>query len=73
MQKPLSNVGKEVLIVLRSDTNDVTTYNGATYNEMVFLSKVYRQVSDERCKKAFLLDYILEAQYDNGGWPQFYP
>ena len=52
-----------------------TTDNGATYQEMVFLSKMYRQVPDERYKKAFLagLNYILEAQYENGGWPQFYP
>lgn len=75
MQKPLTKVEKQVLIVLKSDDHNVTTDNGATVNEMIFLSKMYRQVPDERYKVAFLkgLDYILEAQYNSGGWPQFYP
>lgn len=75
IQKPLSEVEKQRLVTLKSDLNEITTDNGATFQEMVFLSKMYRQVPDERYKKAFLsgLDYILEAQYDNGGWPQFYP
>ncbi|HSQ45381.1 MAG TPA: pectate lyase, partial [Lutibacter sp.] len=75
LQKPLSKEEKQALIVLKSDDHNVTTDNGATVNEMIFLSKMYRQVPDERYKNAFLkgLDYILEAQYDNGGWPQFYP
>lgn len=75
LQKPLSKEEKQALIVLKSDDHNLTTDNGATVNEMIFLSKMYRQVPDERYKKAFLkgLDYILEAQYDNGGWPQFYP
>jgi len=75
MQKLLSDIEKQQLILLKSDQHDITTDNGATYQEMVFLSKMYRQVPDDRYKKAFLsgLDYILEAQYENGGWPQFYP
>lgn len=75
MQKPLSDEEKKELLALKSDMHNITTDNGATYQEMVFLSKMYRQVPDERYKSAFLagLDYILEAQYDNGGWPQFYP
>ncbi|MGO4821413.1 MULTISPECIES: pectate lyase [unclassified Flavobacterium] len=75
MQKQLSAEEKKELWALKSDMHNITTDNGATYQEMVFLSKMYRQVPDERYKKAFLagLDYILEAQYDNGGWPQFYP
>lgn len=75
MHKPLSIDEKEKLKLLKSDSKEVTTDNGATYNEMIFLSKMYRQVPDERYKTAFLkgLNYLLEAQYDNGGWPQFYP
>ncbi|WP_338407110.1 pectate lyase [uncultured Flavobacterium sp.] len=75
MQNPLTKEEKQVLIALKSDDHNVTTDNGATVNEMIFLSKMYRQVPDERYKVAFLkgLDYILEAQYENGGWPQFYP
>lgn len=75
MQKPLTEVEKAQLLEDKSDSHGCTTDNGATFLEMTFLSKVYRQQPDERYKVAFLkaLDYLLEAQYDNGGWPQFYP
>lgn len=75
MQKPLSSNEKKALVELKKSSKDCTTDNGATYQEMEFLSKMYRSIPDERYKKAFLLglDYLLEAQYDNGGWPQFYP
>ena len=75
MQKPLTTIEKQHLIALKSDTQEVTTDNGATCQEMLFLSKMYAQVPDERYKNAFLsgLDYLLKAQYENGGWPQFYP
>ncbi|WP_037348899.1 pectate lyase [Sediminibacter sp. Hel_I_10] len=75
MQKPLSEAEKQKLKALKSSSKDVTTDNGATYHEMIFLSKVYRAQPEPRYKEAFLngLNYLLEAQYDNGGWPQFYP
>lgn len=75
MQKPLTAAEKQKLINLKPDTKELTTDNGATCQEMLFLSKMYAQVPDERYKKAFLsgLDYLLKAQYENGGWPQFYP
>lgn len=75
MQKPLTTIEKQHLIALKSDTQEVTTDNGATCQEMLFLSKMYAQVPDERYKNALLsgLDYLLKAQYENGGWPQFYP
>ncbi len=75
MQKTLSKDEKQNLIALKNDPNETTTDNGATFQQMIFLSKIYRQVPDERYKKGFLLglEYLLEAQYDNGGWPQFYP
>lgn len=49
--------------------------NGATTTEMMFLAKMYVKTNDDRYKAAFLrgLNYIFEAQYTNGGWPQFYP
>jgi pectinesterase len=75
MQKPLTASEKQNLIALKTDLNEITTDNGATCQEMLFLSKMYAQVPDERYKKAFLsgLDYLLKAQYENGGWPQFFP
>lgn len=52
-----------------------TIDNGATYTQMHFLARVYQAKGDPRCVLAFLkgLDYLLEAQYANGGWPQYYP
>lgn len=49
--------------------------NAATITEMRFLAKMYKNRKDERYKDAFIkgFNYILKAQYDNGGWPQFYP
>jgi len=49
--------------------------NKATSREVVYLVQVYKKTQN----KAYLsaaekgLDYILSAQYSNGGWPQYYP
>lgn len=60
---------------VRTSGIGATFDNGATINEMRFLAKVYESHPDKRYKEAFIkaFDYILKAQYDNGGWPQFYP
>ncbi len=49
--------------------------NGATTGELRVLARAFRVASDARDKAAFLsgLDHILNAQYSNGGWPQYYP
>lgn len=75
MQKELSEKQKSDLLVLKKTAAETTTDNGATTQEMLFMSKMYTQVKDDRYKESFLkgLNYLLEAQYDNGGWPQFYP
>jgi len=50
---------------------DATIDNGATTTQIRVLS----QVSGEPYRTAALrgIDYLLAAQYPNGGWPQFYP
>ncbi|MCE2399665.1 pectate lyase [Candidatus Poribacteria bacterium] len=49
--------------------------NGATIDELRFLARAFRATNEPRYQQAFLkgLSHILEAQYPNGGWPQFYP
>ena len=49
--------------------------NDATITEMKFLAKIYSKTKDERYRDAFIkaYNYIFQAQYPNGGWPQFYP
>ena len=49
--------------------------NGATIGELRLLARGVRLTKDARYQKAFLdgVDSILEAQYPNGGFPQYYP
>ncbi len=49
--------------------------NRATTEEMYFLAQVWFATKREDCKTGFLrgLNFILAAQYPNGGWPQVYP
>jgi PelA/Pel-15E family pectate lyase len=49
--------------------------NDSTLTEMKFLAKVYGHVKDERYRAAFMrgFEYVLAAQYSNGGWPQYSP
>lgn len=75
MQNELTLSQKKDLLDIKKTTKETTTDNGATTQEMLYMSKMYAQVKDERYKESFLkgLNYLLEAQYANGGWPQFYP
>ncbi len=49
--------------------------NDATITELRFLAKAYAQIKDDRYREAFEkgLNYIFIAQYENGGWSQFFP
>lgn len=59
----------------KSLKSGTTIDNGATHTQLRYLAKVYNASEKQEYKKAFLngVDFLLEAQYDNGGWPQFYP
>jgi PelA/Pel-15E family pectate lyase len=52
-----------------------TIDNGATTTPMRFLALVATATDDVKCRESFAkgFDYLLTAQYPNGGWPQFYP
>jgi pectate lyase len=49
--------------------------NDATTDELRFLARIYGATKEERYRKAIEkgLDYVLQAQYPTGGWPQFHP
>lgn len=70
-------LGEELDIVLgdRNKRNDSTTDNDATILEMTYLARLYRQSPEEKYKEAFLrgIEFMLSGQYENGGWPQFWP
>lgn len=65
---------KEHYIIEKSEVG-ATFDNSATITELRFLAKVYSHFKDERYKLAFQkgLNYIFLSQYNNGGWPQFFP
>jgi PelA/Pel-15E family pectate lyase len=49
--------------------------NGATTDELRFLARIYTATKDPTYRAAFDLglNYVLEGQYSNGGWPQSHP
>ena len=73
--KAILNEGQiRLLLEAKKDTN--TTFdNGATHGQLTYLAEVIALTGDETYKTAFFrgLEFTLEAQYENGGWPQFYP
>jgi PelA/Pel-15E family pectate lyase len=62
-------------IVQGSENDDATIDNKATSREIIYLVHAYATTKNETYLKAAKrgIDYLLEAQYDNGGWPQYYP
>jgi PelA/Pel-15E family pectate lyase len=52
-----------------------TTDNGATIQEIRFLARVIGATGDKAATASAIkgLDYFLNAQFPNGGWPQVWP
>ncbi len=73
MAQALSSRQKKKLIDAKSDKKDATIDNSATYRQLAYLAKVYQKTGLERFKQACLkgFDFLVDIQYDNGGWPQF--
>lgn len=57
------------------DVLNTTFDNRTTYSHISYLAQVYTITKIERYKEAALkgLDFVLTAQFSNGGWPQYYP
>jgi len=55
--------------------DDSTIDNGATVTQVRLLARVVTARPNPRFAAAFGagLDYLLAAQYPNGGWPQYFP
>lgn len=55
--------------------NDATIDNNATTREILFLAKTFDENSNPKYKIAAEkgIEYLLKMQYDNGGFPQFFP
>ncbi len=74
MARVLSDDDK-ALIRGSKNRQDSILDNGATHTQIRYLAKVYNASGLERIRRGFFkgVDYLFEAQYDNGGWPQRYP
>ena len=74
MASVLSDDTKAAVAKQKSEV-DSTIDNGGTYTQLKYLARVYAAHPDDRYKQAFLngVEYLLKAQYENGGWPQFFP
>lgn len=66
----------ELLEKIKSTKDLHATFdNKATSREVVYLIKAFKKSQNKAYLKAAEkgIDYILMAQYANGGWPQYYP
>ncbi len=79
-QSPLGGFPKNIdtgAAPYTGDPKDIepTFDNSATTDELRYLARMYDATKNDKYQQAFLkgLDYILKAQYPNGGWPQSYP
>jgi PelA/Pel-15E family pectate lyase len=69
------NDGQRREILKAKDSDDATIDNHATYTQLIFLARVFTDRQSPEHRESFLkgLDYLLKAQYENGGWPQYFP
>lgn len=65
----------EFLASKKADHRAPTIDNDATTTQLEFLARAIEAKDDPELRAAFLkgFDYLLAAQYGNGGWPQYFP
>jgi PelA/Pel-15E family pectate lyase len=62
--------------VLQAKDASTTCFdNGATHSQVKYLAEAFLITQKQTYKDACLrgIDFMISAQYPNGGWPQFYP
>ncbi len=79
----LTHAEKQKLIATQADVSETTIDNRTTYPQVAYLGRLISASMKKssppnnfpKYKEAFFkgLDYLLVSQYENGGWPQFYP
>ena len=75
MARPLTSDEQAQLLIDKEKPDDSTTDNDATNIQMMFLARLYQNTKDPRYREGFRkgVEYLLSGQYENGGWPQFWP
>lgn len=74
MAAPLSD-SAAARVRAESSAGETLIDNGATHTQLRYLARVHSAVPASRFEQAFLrgIDFLLEAEYDRGGWPMIYP
>jgi len=74
MQAILTENQKNIITNAKSNLNTCFD-NSTTFSHITYLAAVNKINNDDKYRKAILagLEFILSAQYENGGYPQFYP
>ena len=75
MAIPIDSTQINKLTAQKKQIRNGTIDNSATTTEIQFLSRLYNATHTEEYQQAAIkgIYYLIDAQYDNGGWPQFYP
>ena len=75
MVESLTAAQKDSIFQQKTREDDSTIDNKATSMQMIFLARLYQQTKDDRYRDAFrkAMIFLLSGQYENGGWPQFWP
>ena len=83
MAAMLSKSEKDVLVAKHADISETTIDNRTSYTQVNFLGKIITASllkptppnNFPKYKEAFNkgLDYLFSSQYENGGFPQFFP
>lgn len=75
MAKPMTHEERQQVLNDKSRRDDSTTDNDATNMQMTYLARLYQATKSKKYREAFCqgAEYLLSGQYDNGGWPQFWP
>ena len=75
MAKPLDEVKQRVPCSAKKEDRFDDRQWRNVHAVIVSRARLHGKQHQERHRESFLkgLDYLLKAQYPNGGWPQFYP
>lgn len=75
MARRLTDAELAQVLAEKSRTDDSTIDNNATTTQMIYLARLWQATREDRFREGFraAVEYLLSGQYDNGGWPQFWP
>lgn len=75
MSQPLSASDVQRVLAEKERVDDSTTDNTATTTQIYYLACLYNSTGEEIYRQGMEkgIRFLLAGQYENGGWPQFWP